>query len=118
MAVIRSAGGPSGRGAYRQTWRGGTVAQQLDAAVQQVMDDKAKEILADLRTEIHEVSGEMRRQAFARVEVSGGKRSLTAGSDVDYAIFEEIRHPQIRKVMDKHIPTVPPRLKAAIGGIR
>ena len=113
MATVRTAGGPSGRGAYRQTWEGATVLRAWETQIQAGMEAEAQEIEADLKTEIHEITGEMRRQAFARVEVRGGKRAIVAGSAVDYAVYEEARHPQIRLVVDRHAPHVTQKIAAA-----
>lgn len=112
MVVTRSSGGP-GRGAYTQEWRG---AQVLELWKQQIGDGclaLAQDILADLHSNIHVISGEMRRQAFADVSVDATKRTIRAGSTVDYAVYEEIRHPQIRAVMDRQAPKLTQKIAAA-----
>lgn len=116
MAAFRLAGGPGGRGNFRVTWQGATVLRAIDQATQRAMDAEASEVLSDLVLSIHRKSGEMAEKAFAVVEIRGGKRALVAGSEADHAVYEEIRHPQIRKVMDRHVGHVPPRIREALGG--
>lgn len=118
MAAIRTGG--SGGGA-RLTWQGATVLRAWEAQIQTGLEAEAKEILDDLHASIHVVSGDMRDKAFAEVTVSGTKRTLRAGSDSDHAIYEELGtssrpgHPVIRQVMDKHIPHVTQKIRAARG---
>lgn len=107
MVAARTAGGPYGRGNFRTTWQGATVLQAWQAQIQAGLEKVAEDTLEDLRVTIHEDSGEMRRQAFATVEVRGTKRTLVAGSAVPYAAYEELGtiyrtgHPQIRLVVDR-----------------
>ena len=117
MVVTRLSGGP-GRAPFKAEWQGATVLQQWQEQISDGMDDLAKEILDDLRVTIHEQSGDMRKEAFAEVSVSGTKRTIKAGSAVDYAIFEEIRHPQIRAVIDRHAPRLTEKIRAARQGGR
>jgi hypothetical protein len=115
MVAVRRSGGP-GRGASSQEWRG---AQVLEAWTQQIgtgVQTLASDILDDLHQTIHEITGEMRRQAFADVSVNGTKRTIRAGSAVDYAIYEELRHPQIRQVIDRQAPRLTQMIAAARGG--
>lgn len=116
MVAVRTAGGPGGQGSFRLTWEGATVQRAWEAEILAGMEAEATEILADLRTSIHMVSGEMRREAFAAVETRGTKRTIVAGSAVDYAVYEEARHPQIRMVVDRHAPHVTQKIAAARPG--
>jgi hypothetical protein len=97
-------------------WEGATVQRAWEAQIAAGMGDEAAEIEQDLRSSIHMVSGEMRRQAFAEVETRGGKRTIVAGSGVPYAVYEEARHPQIRLVVDRHAPHVTRKIAAARTG--
>ena len=118
MVATRLSGGAGRRGPFTAEWRG---AQVLDAWKQQIgdgMQQLADEILADLKVTIHEDTGEMRRQAFAEVSVDGTKRTIRAGSAVDYAVLEELRHPQIRAVIDRAAPKLTQKIAAARGGGR
>lgn len=115
MAVIRAAG----KDAVRLTWNGATVLKAWEDQIQTGMDAEADEVLDDLHASIHEVSGDMRRKAFARVEVRGTKRTLVAGSDSGHAVFEELEpnnHPVIRTTMDRHIPHISQKIAAARRG--
>lgn len=118
MVVTRSSGGP-GRGAYTQEWRGATVLESWKQQIGDGVEALAQDILADLRSTIHEDTGEMRRQAFADVDLSGTKRTIRAGSAVDYAVYEELGtsrragHPQIRAVMDRQAPRLTQKIAAA-----
>jgi hypothetical protein len=98
------------------TWEGATVQRAWEAQIAAGMEAEASEIEADLKSSIHMISGEMRRQAFAEVGVRGGKRTIVAGSGVDYAVYEEARHPQIRLVVDRHAPHVTRQIAAARSG--
>lgn len=120
--VIRSAGGPGGRGDFRQKWQGATVRRQIAAAIQGGMDDLAKSVLADLHEQLHKVSHEMADKAFARVEIRGGKRTLTAGSEAGHTAYHELGtsnfegHPQIRQIMDRRIPEVTELIRRRMPG--
>ncbi|MGE3267158.1 MAG: hypothetical protein AB7P40_00325 [Chloroflexota bacterium] len=124
MAVLRSAGGPYGQGAFRFTWQGATVQQAWLEQVEAGMQAEAAEVLNDLRQSIHVVTGEMRDKAFARVEVAGTKRQIVAGSEADHAAYEELGtvyrpgHPQIRGVMDRAAPKLTRRIAEARKGGR
>jgi hypothetical protein len=119
MARFRLAGGHGRRrGAPRVTWNGGRVVQAINQAVEDAMRDEATEVVADLKGSIHRISGRMAEESYAEVEVRAGRRTLVAGSTAPYAIYEELRHPVIREVMDRHIPHVPPRIRAKLGGGR
>jgi hypothetical protein len=103
-------------GKHTVEWRG---AQVLDAWKQQIGDGVqtlAADILADLKATIHEQSGAMRREAFAEVSVDATKRTIRAGSAVDYAVFEELKHPQIRAVIDRQAPRLTALIRAARSG--
>lgn len=115
MATVRSSGGP-GRGAFTQEWRGAAVLESWKEQIGTGVQELAADILADLQQTIHEESGEMRRQAFAEVSVDATKRTIRAGSAVDYAAFEEHKHPQIRAVIDRQAPKLTQRIAAARGG--
>jgi hypothetical protein len=115
MVVTRQSGGP-GKGAATYEWRGATVLEAWRQQIGTGMQDLARDILNDLHTEIHIITGEMRRQAFADVSVDGTKRTIRAGSAVDYAAYEEARHPQIRLVIDRHAPRLTRKIAAARGG--
>jgi len=122
MVAIRTAGGPYGRGSARYIWQGATVLKAWEAQIQAGMEKVAEDTLADLRVTIHEDTGEMRRQAFATVDVRGTKRTLQAGSTVPYAAYEELGtiyragHPQIRQVIDRQAPRVTQAIAAARKG--
>jgi len=122
MVFIRGAGGPYGRGAARFTWQGATVLQAWQAQIQSGMERVAAETLDDLRATIPEDTGEMRRQAFATVEVRGTKRTLVAGSSAKHAIYAELGtslrpgHPQIRQVVDRQAKRVTEAIRSARGG--
>jgi hypothetical protein len=122
MAVIRSAGGPGGRGNFRLVWQGATVLRAWDAQIQAGLRTSARQILDDLHQEIHVDSGEMRDKAFAEVLVAGTKRTIVAGSAADHAIYEELGtrfrpgHPQIRKVIDRNAPLVTQNIAQARAG--
>lgn len=113
MVAVTTAGGPGGRGSFRLTWEGATVQRAWGAEILAGLEAEATEILADLRTSIHMQTGDMRRAAFAEVAVRGTKRTIVAGSAVDYAVYEEARHPQIRAVVDRHAPHVTRKIAAA-----
>lgn len=122
MAAVRSAGGPYGRGSFRETWQGATVLRAWEAQIQAGLEQVAEDTLEDLHVTIHEDSGEMRRQAFATVEVRGTKRTLVAGSSAKHAIYEELGtslrpgHPQIRQVVDRQAKRVTEAIRSARGG--
>lgn len=103
MVAVRRSGGPKG-GPFTLEWRGAAILQawldQIDAGVEKLAEDA----LEDLRTTIHEDTGEMRRQAFAEVSLRGSQRVLRLGSAVPYAAYEEAYHPQIRTVVDRQAP--------------
>ena len=108
-------------GAVRLQWRGASVLRQWEAQITAGLEAEAAEVLADLRSSIHVDTGDMRSKAFAEVTVAGTKRTLRAGSDSEHAVYEELGtsnrpgHPQIRGVMDRHIPHVTARIRAARG---
>ena len=114
-----------GRGGGVQfTWRGATVLRAWEAQVEAGMRAEADEVLGDLRSSIHVWTGDMRRQAFARVEArGGGKRTLVAGSASEHAVYEELgtsrreAHPVIRQVVDRHIPHVTQKIRNARSGV-
>jgi hypothetical protein len=118
MAVISQGGSGGG---VRFEWRGATVLKAWEDQIQAGMQAEAAEVLDDLRNSIHVQSGDMRDEAFAEVEVRGTKRTLRAGSASDHAIYEELGtsrrpgHPQIRGVMDRHIPHVTEKIRQARG---
>lgn len=103
----------SGSSNVKLTWRGAQVLEEWKDQVGDGCLDLARDILDDLRATIHEVTGEMRRKAFAEVDLDGTKRTIRAGSDVPYAIFEEYRHPQIREVIDRQAPRLTQKIAAA-----
>lgn len=123
MVAVQSAGGPGGRGAFRQQWRGATIRQAMSAAIQSVMDDLAKEIEATLRSELHRwpkhQQHRLAEEAFAEVLATGGKRTLRAGSAAPYAAYHElgtstfVGHPQIREIVDRYAAELTRRLQAA-----
>lgn len=121
MAVVRSAGGP-GRAPYRQEWRGAAVLESWKQQIGSGVQDLAQDILADLHQTIHIVTGEMRRQAFADVSVDATKRTIRAGSAVEYALYEELGtsrrpgHPMIRLVLDRAAPKLTQYIARARGG--
>ena len=115
MVAVRQSGGP-GRGAATYEWRGATVLESWKQQIGTGVADLATDILADLHVTIHIITGEMRRQAFADVSVDGTKRTIRAGSAVNYAAYEEARHPQIRKVIDRQAPKLTQKIAAARGG--
>lgn len=102
----------------QQTWRGATVLEAWKQQIGTGMLDLAGEILDDLHQTIHEQSGDMRKEAFAEVDVSGTKRTIRAGSTVEYASYEEYRHPQIRLVIDRQAPRLTEKIRAARTGVR
>lgn len=122
MVAVRAAGGPYGRGAFRETWQGATVLQAWQAQIQAGMERVAAESLDDLRASIHVDTGEMRDKAFATVEVRGTKRTLVAGSAANHAVYEELGtsrrpgHPQIRQVVDRQAKRVTEAIRSARGG--
>lgn len=126
MVAIRSSGGP-GRG-VKLTWQGATVFAKVDAGVQSALDDLAKEIEATLHRELHRYpkhkEHQMADEAFAKVTVSGTKRTLSLGSDAPYTYWHEEGtsnfegHPQIREIADRYAPQITPRLRAALGSQR
>lgn len=115
MVATRRSGGP-GRGAYTEEWRGAAVLEAWKQQIGTGCLDLAADILADLRQTIHEDSGEMRRQAFADVSADATKRTIRAGSAVNYAVFEEMLHPNIRAVIDRQAPRLTQKIAAARGG--
>lgn len=118
MVATRLSGGPGKRGAFRAEWRGAAVLESWKQQIGTGVADLADDILSDLHQEIHKVSGEMARQAFADVSVDGSKRTIRAGSSVPYAAYEEARHPQLRLVIDRHAPRLTQKIAAARGGGR
>lgn len=120
--AIRIAGGPRGRGAARFTWEGATVLRQWEAQIQAGMETLAEEIESDLRSNLHRVTDEMADNAFANVEVRGGKRTITAGSTAPHTAYHELgtsrysAHPQIRQTIDRYAPRLTERIAAARRG--
>jgi hypothetical protein len=119
MAVVTTAG----RGKnFRYQWRGATVQREWLAQIEAGMKAEAAEVLADLRSEIHVQTGEMRAKAFAEVVVAGTKRTLRAGSTAPHAAAEELGttrrpgHPQMRAVFDRHQRHVTEKIRAARKG--
>lgn len=112
MAAIRTSGGTRGK-PFQSEWRGAAVLEAWKDQIDAGCLDLARDILADLHREIHEQTGEMRRQAFADVSVDQTKRTIRAGSAVEYAVFEEARHPQIRLVIDRWAPQLTKKIAAA-----
>ena len=98
------------------------MLQAWQAQIQSGMERVAAETLDDLRATIPEDTGEMRRQAFATVEVRGTKRTLVAGSSAKHAIYAELGtslrpgHPQIRQVVDRQAKRVTEAIRSARGG--
>lgn len=119
MATVRSAGGPYGRGNFRQTWQGAQVLRAWEAQIQDGMDRLADEIEDELVSTLHRVSGEMADNAFASVEVRGGKRTISAGSTAEHTAYHELGtstfegHPQIREVIDRAAPRLTQTIAAA-----
>ena len=111
MVALRS----SGQGNYKLTWQGATVRNAIDSAVQEAMDNLAEEIRAYLQATLHRITSRMANESFAEVEVRGGKRTLSLGSDAPYTIYHELRyHPQLRETADLFAPQVTPRIQAAL----
>ncbi len=111
MVALRS----SGKGRYKLTWQGATVKQAIDSALDAALEALAQEIRAYLQANLHRITGRMAAESFAEVEVRGGKRTLSLGSDAPYTIFHELRyHPQLRETADIFAPQVTPRIQQAL----
>lgn len=100
---------------YKFTWRGATVLREINSNVDRAMVRLQREVLAYLKTNLHEYTGQMRREAFAEVRAeTGGKRTLVAGSDAPHTLFHEFRyHPQLRETLDTFAPKVTQYLQDA-----
>lgn len=108
--------GPSARTpGYKLTWRGATVAKQIDEDVAAAMEELRRDILSYLHSNLHIYTGQMNREAFAEIKVTqGGKRTLVVGSDAPHTIFHEFRyHAQLREALDEWAPKVTQYLQAA-----
>ncbi len=107
----------SGSGTLKFTWQGATVKQQINADVNRALNDLASEIRAFMQGYLHEITGRMKRESFAYVEIRGGKRTLVVGSDAPYTLFHELRyHAQFREIADTFAPKVTPTLQKALNG--
>jgi HK97 gp10 family phage protein len=103
----------------QQQWNGDRVLQQWLGQIDAGLEDEAAEILDDLKSSIHVVTGEMRDMAVSRLEVRGADRALVIGSDSEHAAYEEFgtsrrpAHPVIREVADQHFPHVGEKIQKA-----
>jgi hypothetical protein len=114
MATFRQAGGPGGRGNFRLTWQGSTVLQEINQKLDRGLAAEAQEIRADLFTSLHKISGDNARSSFADVEVRGEKRTLVIGAAMPYTVYEEMRHPIIRAVADRHVGHITQAIQEAL----
>lgn len=114
--ALRQAGGPGGRGAFRLTWRGGTVARAISDAVERGCQTHASVLRQRFRSEFHRVTGDMAEKSFAVVEVVGGRKVVRGGSTSDHTAYHELGtarysgHPQIRQIMDEENPRLGSRI--------
>ena len=123
MAAARQAGGFGGRGNLRYTWTGGRVLQQIDAALQQAMDETATAAKAHARSLARVDTGEMRDGIDATVETRGAdrRRTLVLSGSADHTLFNELGtanlspKPMLRPAVDAEAPKLTQRIRAAMG---
>lgn len=122
MVAISQAGG---RTAYRQTWYGSRIAGQVDAAVQQALDETAQAAKTAAQDRARVDTGAMRDSIEAEVSTTGGgRRRMVLSIGVDYGIFHELgtsrisAAPMIRPAIDQEAPKLTARIRAALGSGR
>ena len=105
------------------TWHGAIIARKIDAATDAGLGSVARAAQSLLRSELHRWTGEMAARSFAEVSSSGGRRTLSIGSDAEHTFFHEVApnnyppHPQIRPIADRIGPTIIPAIRGAMGRI-
>ncbi len=116
---VRQAGGPYGRGAFRLTWNGATVFQQIDEATQRAFAE-TKDAAVEYAKRIAPVrTGALRDSIDGESGVEGTKRFLRLFATVRYAIFPELgtvhmaAQPYLRPAIDAEAPRLTERLRAA-----
>lgn len=119
MVAVRQAGGSSN---FRMTWYGARIASQIDAAVQQAMDETAAAAKANAQGRARVDTGAMRDSIEAEVSTTGGgRRRMVLSIGVDYGIFHELgtsrisAQPMIRPAIDAEAPKLTQRIRAALG---
>lgn len=126
MVAVRQAGGPyTGRGAFRFSYYGARIAAQIDAAVQDAMDETATEAQADARSNAAVDTGEFRDSIEAEVSTTGGgRRRIVLSASALHAIYVILgtskmraRDP-IRPAIDRAAPRLTERIRAKTAGIR
>lgn len=122
MPVYRQAGGP-GKTPYRLTWEGARFLKDIDQAVADALDELANDVLEDMHSTFHVLTGEMVEKAFATVTLSGveNRRTMVFGSAANHTLWHELGwhkangsfegHPQIREVADRWVPKFTPILR-------
>jgi hypothetical protein len=123
MAASRTAGGPyTGQGNFRATWYGAKILGEIDAAMQQAMDETAVEAKDDARSHAAVDTGEFRDSIDAVVTQTGaGRRKMVLSASARhslYVILGTSRMPArdpIRPAMDRAIPKLRDRIRAALG---
>lgn len=129
MAALGGAGTPGiagARGSGRFTWRGAEVANALEQALQDAMQETAVEAKSEAQAICPVDTGLLRSSIFADVDARGGshRRTLVLGADAPYALYVILgtsRAPAqdfIRPVMDRIAPKLTQRLRAAVRSVR
>lgn len=100
---------------YKLTWRGATVLRQIDANIDQAMENLRDDIEQYLQSNLHRWTGQMADESFAELTYeTGKKRTLRVGSDAPHTLYHEFRyHPQLREALDMWAPKMTQYLQAA-----
>lgn len=128
MPAIRQSGAPgtTSRGSTRFEWRGATVVNALEQAMQDAMDATAQAAADAARERCPVDTGLLPDSIYAQVDARGGsaRRTLTVGADAPYAQWVELgtsrapAQPFLRPAVDAEAPRLTERLRAAMGRAR
>lgn len=126
MVASRQAGGPyTGQGAFRFSWQGAKILGEIDAAVQQAMEETAAAVKAEAQSRARVKTGAMRDSINATVSATGsGRRKIVAWIGVHYGIYNELgtsrmsAQPMLRPAIDLEAPRLRERIRAALRSVR
>jgi HK97 gp10 family phage protein len=107
----------------RFQWRGTAIAAQLEAAIEDAMEETGAEAESIAKGLARVDTGEMRDRIHADVERGPGGVTLTLAGDAPHTVFNELgtsrlpAQPMIRPAMDQAGAKLPERIRAKVGGI-
>lgn len=109
---------------FRFDWRGQSVAVQLQAAVEEAMEDTAQAAETNARNRARVDTGEMRDGIHANVERRGSSVTMVLAGDAKHTIYNEFgtstmsAQPMIRPAIDEEAPKLAGRIRSRVAGIR